>query len=97
MDRWPREEVGGEIQAEGAALCKGQGGKNREAAQGSQQRSLQSAAHYHHQGAWKVPRLTGDPRLINRTSVVRTQTSATPEAAMAEHQGCQSEPRERQG
>ena len=44
-----------------------------------------------------MPRLTGDPRLTNRTSVVRTQTSATPEAAMAENQGCHSEPRERQG
>ena len=89
--------MGGEIQAEGATLCKGQGGENREAAQGSEQKSLQPTPHYHHQGAWKVPRLTGDPRLTNRTSVVRTQTSATPEAAMAENQGCHSEPRERQG
>lgn len=81
----------------GSSLCKGQGGENREAAQGSEQRSLQPAAHYHHQGAWKVPRLTGDPRLTNRTSAVRTQTSATPEAATAETRGAKGERRGRPG
>ena len=81
----------------GSSLCKGQGGKNREAAQGSEQRSLQPAAHYHHQGARKVPRLTGDPRLTNRTSAVRTQNPRPQRQPRLRSRGAKGERRGRPG